>query len=75
MQDNYTRTNKDFGKSTNIAFIPFSIEGTAVHFKSQMSSSSKLEMLPHKVITSKNPWDSYINPLQISQAQTANECE
>ena len=77
VQDDYTRTDQEFGIHMREMFIPFAMEGAAVYFESRVPTNVEIETLPHIVLTSKDQWDPHTRPLRAAcmQVQPARERE
>jgi hypothetical protein len=52
VQDDYTRTDKEFGIHLEGIFIPFEMKGTTISFNSRFPSNQEIDDLPHIVMTS-----------------------
>ena len=64
LQDDYTRTDEEFGIRTPDMFIPFDMDGIVIYFESRVPSKDELETLPHIVITAKDRWQPHVHPLR-----------
>lgn len=73
VQDDYTRTNEEFGIRTSDMFIPFQMRGAAVYFESRTPTPSELENLPHIVITSRDKWDPQQRPLRLAPTMRSSD--
>ena len=72
VQDDYTRTDAEFGMDTGEVFIPFQLDGSAISFESRVPTWHELDNLPHFVITSREKWDPHRNPLRIPSKHIGN---
>ena len=56
VQDDYTRTDEEFGIHLDGIFIPFEMTGTTISFDSRFPSDQEIDDLPHIVMTSPDTW-------------------
>ena len=57
VQDDYTRTDADFGITLDNLFIDFKMSGTITYFNSRTPTPTELDNLPQVTFTSDIPWN------------------
>ena len=57
VQDDYTRSDADFGITLEDLFVPFAMQGTITYFETRAPSPEELDNLPQFVFTSDAPWN------------------
>ena len=74
VQDDYTR-EEPFGITVHDRFIPFTLQASAITFKSRTPTPKEIEDLPHVVITSEKPWGDFLSeeqPTRIGHVRTSH---